>query len=44
MLSRQEYNSMLKLLQSCNLTNKKKIHIIGELKRITDFKKRKIIF
>jgi len=44
MLTKQEYNSILKLLEGCKMSNKKKIHIVGELKRITNFKKRKLIY
>ncbi len=44
MLSIQEYNAILKFLQSSNLPDKKKIHIVGELKRITDFNKRRLLY
>lgn len=44
MLSPQEYNAILELLQNSNLSDKKKIHIIGELKRITNHKRKGIIY
>lgn len=44
MISTQEYNILLKLLQSCKLSEKKKLRMIGQLRKITNFKKRKVIF
>jgi len=38
MLTNQEYNILLKLLQSSKISDRRKIHIIGELKRLTNFK------
>ena len=44
MLSTQEYNILLKLVQSSKLSERKKIRIIGELRRITNFKRIKVTY
>lgn len=44
MLSKKEYNDLIKLLQTSNINEKKKIRIIGELKLITKFKKKSMIY
>ncbi len=44
MLSIHEYNTIIKFLQNSNMTDKQKIHIVGELKRITNFSKKKILY
>jgi len=44
MLSKKEYNDLKKLLQRSDMVEKKKIHIIGELKLITKFKKKNVVY
>ena len=44
MLSKKEYNDLKKLLQRSDIAEKKKINIIGELKLITKFKKKNVIY
>ncbi len=44
MLTKQDYNSILKLLESSKMSHKKITHIVGELKRITNFKRKRIIY
>lgn len=44
MLSKKEYNVLVKLLQGSKMNEKKKIRIVGELKLITKFKKKNVSY
>ncbi len=44
MLSKKEYNELIKLLQRSEMNEKKKIRIVGELKLITKFKKKNVSY
>lgn len=44
MLSKKEYNVLVKLLQGSDMNEKKKIRIVGELKLITKFKKKNVSY
>jgi len=44
MLRKKEYNDLIRLMQNSTIAQKEKIHITGELKQITKFKKKKVIY